>query len=127
MNVSLDLHGVITADPIGFEEYAKELIEYGHKVYILTGASYIDAISELTGLKFNLNYVTEIISVTDHLLEKDVPWEYDQYNRPSFHESVWWGCKGSIARKKNIDLHIDDSSDFKKYFTTPFLLYIGSK
>lgn len=127
MNISLDLHGVITADPIGFEEYAKSLVKSGHKVYILTGASYTDAISELAELRFNLNYVTEILSVTDYLLEKEVPWEYDQYDRPSFHESVWWGCKGSIARKKKIDLHIDDSIDFEKHFTTSFLLYSGGK
>lgn len=123
MNISLDLHGVIDADPKGYEEYAKELKEGGNNVYILTGSSYIDAISELAELKFNLNYITEIISITDHLLDKEVPWEYDQYDRPSFHESVWWGCKGSIARDRNIDLHIDDCIKFEKYFTTPFLLY----
>lgn len=125
MNISLDLHGVIDADPKGFEEYVKELKEKGHNVFILTGSSYTDAISELAELKFNLNYVTEIISITDYLLDKKVSWEYDQHNRPSFHESVWWACKGVVARERNIDLHTDDCIKFEKYFTTPFILYKG--
>lgn len=126
VKISIDLHGVIETDTKKFEAYAKELMEDGHEVYILTGSSYVDSISELAELKFNLNYITEIISVTDYLLDKDVPWELDKWERPSFHPSVWWGAKGVIARERNIDFHIDDREEYEKTFTTPFALYRDS-
>ena len=123
MKISLDLHGVIQANPKMFGEYAQELMEDGHEVYILTGSAYTDAISELAELKFNLNYITEIISVTDYLLDKDIPWQLDKWGRPSFDPSVWWGAKGQIARERGIDLHIDDYERYGLTFSTPFALY----
>jgi len=125
MNISIDLHGVIDKDSEMFNEYTKELIEDGNNVFILTGSSYVDAISELAELKFNLNYITEIISVTDYLLDKNVPYEFDNYGRPSFHPTIWWGTKSQIARKMSIDLHIDDRLEFLVTFTTPFMYYNG--
>jgi hydroxymethylpyrimidine pyrophosphatase-like HAD family hydrolase len=125
MRISLDLHGVVNANPNGFAEYAKQMTEDGHEVYILTGSAYADAISELAEMKFDLRNIKEIISTTDYLLDKDVPWEYDHYGRPSFNPTVWWGAKGQIAREKNIDLHIDDGVEYEKTFTTPFMLYEG--
>jgi len=126
MNISIDLHGVIDCDPKGFEEYAQELSDDGHNVFILTGASYTDALAELAELKFNLKYIKKIISLTDYLLEKDLPFTYDKYNRPYFHDDIWWGAKACIAREQNINLHIDDCIQYQTTFTTPFLLYEGS-
>lgn len=125
MRISLDLHGVIDKDPKGFNEYAKELVKNGHEVYILTGSSYEDAISELAEVKFNLQNIKEIISTTDYLLDKNTSWELDKWQRPVFNEFLWWGVKGNIARARKFDLHIDDCIKYEKTFTTPFALYEG--
>lgn len=125
MKISIDLHGTLDKDPKGFSEYIDELAHDGHQVYILTGSTYTDAISELAELKLNLGNITEIKSVTDYLLKKQIPWENDKHGRPIFDESVWYGAKAAIARSEGFDLHIDDCIKFEKTFTTPFLLYEG--
>ena len=125
MKISLDLHGVIKADPEHFNEYAEELANDGHEIYILTGSSYSDAVAELTEIKFNLKNIKEIISTTDYLLEKDVPWELDVWGRPTFNSFIWWGTKAVIARERKFDLHIDDNKEYGKTFSTPFMLYEG--
>lgn len=127
MFISIDLHGVIDSNPEKFEEYAKELTEDGHDVYILTGSSYVDAIEELSKLKFDLQYITDILSITDILIDRGYDWEYDKWGRPSFDAKIWWYAKGNIAKEYNIDLHIDDRYEFCSSFTTPFALYKKNK
>jgi hypothetical protein len=44
-----------------------------------------------------------------------------------FDYELWDTIKAGYCRSNKIDLHIDDTEVYSKYFTTPFLLYKSSE
>ena len=41
----------------------------------------------------------------------------------SIDDNLWNIVKGQFCRRGHINLHIDDSAIYQKYFTTPYCLY----
>lgn len=117
MKIGVDLHGVITDDPLRWERVCRSWIINGDEVYILTGSTRVDALTELykLGILQGRHY-TNIVSVTDYLLSKGLSWQYDKHHRPSFDLKFWKSAKGELAEELELDIHYDDTLEYAEYF-----------
>ena len=130
MKLGLDIHGVIDSNPDSFSFMSHSVISGGGEVHIITGGSWTVELEEQLigyGIKW-----TSYFSVYDHLLNSGVdsigniqfP---DGTIQKKFDSDLWDTIKGEYCKNNQIDLHIDDTEIYSKYFTTPFLLYKSSE
>lgn len=130
MKLGLDIHGVIDSNPESFAFMSQSVIAGGGEVHIITGGSWTSELEEQLkgyGIKW-----TSCFSVYDYLLDSGIdsigtiqfP---DGTIQKKFDYHLWDTIKAGYCRSNNIDLHIDDTEVYSKYFTTPFLLYKSSE
>lgn len=124
MKISLDLHGVITDMPEALSKMTEVLIRGGAEVHIITGSPTDKAIEELSEIGFQKDiHYTHVIGVNNFLCKKGkepLGDELDRYGNPLFSEIDWDTAKAQYCRENEIDLHLDDSDIYDKYFTTPY-------
>lgn len=129
MRLGLDIHGVIDSNPESFSFLSRSVIVGGGEVHIVTGGSWteeLEAQIREAGVEW-----THYFSVYDYLMESEVPsigkiQFPDGTVQEKFDSDLWDTIKGGYCRSKDIELHIDDTEAYAKYFTTPFLLYKSS-
>ena len=126
MKLSLDIHGVIDYKPEIFSFISKSVIASGGEIHIVTGGSWGEELIEL--VKKSGVVWTHHFSVYDHLksigAEKMGRIKFpDGTTQKKFDNDLWDSIKGEYCQKNGIDLHIDDTEIYSKYFTTPFLLF----
>lgn len=130
MKLGLDIHGVIDSNPESFAFMSQSVITNNGEVHIITGGSWTSELEEQLkgyGIKWTSHF-----SVYDYLLESGIdsigtiqfP---DGTIQKKFDYHLWDTIKAGYCRSNNIDLHIDDTEVYSKYFTTPFLLYKSSE
>ena len=130
MKLGLDIHGVIDSNPESFSFMSQSVITGGGEVHIITGGSWTSELEEQLkgyGIKW-----TSCFSVYDYLLDSGIdsigniqfP---DGTIQKKFDYHLWDTIKAGYCKSNNIDLHIDDTEVYSKYFTTPFLLYKSSE
>ena len=130
MKLGLDIHGVIDSNPESFSFMSQSVIAGGGEVHIITGGSWTFELEEQLkgyGIKW-----TSCFSVYDYLLDSGIdsigtiqfP---DGTIQKKFDYHLWDTIKAGYCKSNNIDLHIDDTEVYSKYFTTPFLLYKSSE
>ena len=124
LRIGLDFHGVLDLDI--FRDLADILYSHGHEIHIITGEeNTLDFRNKLDEL--GICY-TKIFSITSYHKRKGTPVRYDKNGEPWIDKRLWNRAKADYCRRNKIDLHIDDSAVYGKYFTTPFLLlYKGKK
>ncbi len=67
-------------------------------------------------------HYTHFYSITDDLwLSKE--FTQDIHNRPRFDEYEWNTAKAVYCKNNLIDVMIDDTEKYGKYFETPFFLF----
>lgn len=122
-SIGFDIHGVLTSSPSRFRKMTKIFVESGIDVHFITGARHRDAIKELQymGFKNNVHY-THFFSILDHHMDNGVQVRYEN-NNPYIDDDLWNTTKAKYCEENNIDLHIDDTAEYGKYFTTPFCHY----
>lgn len=130
MKLGLDIHGVIDSNPESFAFMSQSVIAGGGEVHIITGGSWTSALEEQLkgyGIKWTSHF-----SVYDYLLDSGIdsigtiqfP---DGTIQKKFDYHLWDTIKAGYCKSNSIDLHIDDTEVYSKYFTTPFLLYKSSE
>jgi hypothetical protein len=121
MILGLDVHGVIDKEPDKYAALARAVrSKKGGKVYIITGQS---DTPELRNLLDNLGMTFDrLVSIQDELMAVSAPIMGYEEGRPIFRSLDWDGFKGSYCARNHVDLMIDDSPEYRLYFTTPFLL-----
>ena len=120
MNIGLDIHGVINSNPKYFRKMAKEIREDNGMVFIITGKP-IDKnlLRELNHCGFRRQY-DELVSIQDELEKRGYKSLYqDSYGRNHYDDIAWDSFKAEYCKKHDIDLHIDDTFRYLKYFETP--------
>ena len=126
MKLGLDIHGVIDSNPKSFAFMSQSVISNNGEVHIITGGSWTSELEEQLkgyGIKWTSHF-----SVYDYLVDSGIdsigtiqfP---DGTIQKKFDYHLWDTIKAGYCRSNNIDLHIDDTEVYSKYFTTPFLLY----
>lgn len=121
MVFGIDVHGVITTKKKFFIEFTKRLISTGHKVHIITGATVNDKLmKEIEGVSY-----TKIFSIIDYHKELGTPISYTDKDNPWMDKKLWNSTKAWYCKKHNVDLMIDDSDTYGKYFKTLYLKLKG--
>lgn len=121
--LGIDVHGVADTLPKEFSFLSSAVINAGGEVHIITGGSWTSnmqkRLKEL-GIKW-----THSFSIYDHLLETNSEngkkYQFkDGSTQVEFPDEIWNKAKGDYCRENNISLHIDDTTIYGKFFTTPF-------
>lgn len=117
LKIGLDIHGCIDQDPNFFGELSRTLIASGHEVHITTGSFITDKIKdELRG--YGMEW-THLWSISDYYKNKPgIELWLDEKGRPWVDDELWNMAKGDYAKSQNLDLCIDDTEVYKKYFST---------
>lgn len=127
MKVGIDIHGVIDADPEFFSMFSKLLHEKGHSVHVITGNEICEALVD--ELKSYGIYYDDLFSITTYhkSIGTYVTYKDGDPTRPLISPAKWDRTKGEYAKKIGLDIHIDDSATYGKYFpdTTQYILYSG--
>jgi len=123
--LGLDFHGICDKYPELFSVLSNLVFATGNKVYIITGHKNTPELRsdlEKFGIKYN-----EVLSVIDYHEKLGTHIWYDEKNTPWIDGELWNKAKAELCEKYGIDLHIDDSEHYGKYFTgkTKYLLLKG--
>ena len=130
MKLGLDIHGVIDSNPKSFAFMSQSVISNNGEVHIITGGSWTTELENQLkdyGLQWTSHF-----SVYDYLIDSGIdsigtiqfP---DGTIQEKFDYHLWDTIKAGYCKSNEIDLHIDDTEVYSKYFTTPFLLYKSSE
>lgn len=118
--LGLDYHGVISTFPEEFSAITQQLILSGHEVHILTGSLDTSEIrAKIAGLGIKYTHFFSIPSY--HKVLGTKMWFKDPEN-PYLEALLWDKTKAEYCLRNKIDLHIDDSPEYGKYFSTPYFL-----
>lgn len=115
--LGLDLHGVVDTYPDKFVAMASAIIRGGGEVIICTGSRNDDKLrSQLFSYTDGYKWWTSIFSITDYLIESGIPHIPSADGGVQVESEAWDRVKGDWAKREGIDLHIDDSPEYAKYF-----------
>lgn len=118
--LGLDIHGVIDKRPDLFANLSRMVKESGHEVHVLTGSKITDSIYEkLNDYGIKYDNIFSILDYHSEQVETDM-WQ-DSRNNWWIDDDIWNQTKGIYCKNKGIDLHIDDTKIYGKYFDTPFM------
>ena len=114
MKIGLDFHGVVNADPKFWSHETAVLIKQGHEVHVITGhedtPSFREA-HETYGIKF-----THLFSIVSYHKSIGTTIKYDANKEPWIDTLLWDKSKADYCRENNIDILIDDTARYGKYF-----------
>ncbi len=118
IKLGLDLHGVIDSYPEKFVKLSKAIIAGGGEVIICTGSRNDEKlVAQLMGYnEYKEQWWTSIFSITDFLIASGIPHTPSADGGVKVESEAWDRVKGDWARREDIDLHIDDSPEYAKYF-----------
>lgn len=114
--ISFDFHGVINQRPQLIKSLATLALKHKCAVYIVSGGpcDYIKNYLQQQQIPY-----TKIWCIYDFYEKKDL---VKFLPNGEFHidDELWDKAKGDYCRRNKISLHIDDSTVYGKYFTTPY-------
>lgn len=119
--IGLDLHGVITQNPLFFAEISKLFLRNSHELHIITGSDFqkeTEAIIHSYGVRW-----TKVFSIIKYHKILNTPIRYDEKGNPWIEENIWNKAKAEYCKREKIDFHIDDSEKYGQHFNTPYCLY----
>ena len=121
--ISLDFHGVLDADPEFFTKLALTNLSLNCEIHVVSGLNIRDLENELFRLKREYGFRwTTSFSIETHLLETGV--EYTEKNgNLYFPDEEWYSSKGKYCASVGCTIHFDDTPEYEKYFSTPFVLW----
>lgn len=119
LKIGLDYHGVVNARPEYFAAFTKEALSRGHQIHIITGGPYKTVEEQLK--KQHISY-TRLFAILDYYDAKGevAYFENGEYKVP---DKLWDSAKAEYCSDKGINIHIDDSREYIKWFTTPYCHY----
>lgn len=119
VKIGVDFHGVLATNPVYFSGFCRKVMEKGWEIHIISGGPRNDILQYLN--KNDIPF-TELYTILETC---DKAGTVKYFADGSFYvkEEIWNRAKGIYCEKNNISLHIDDSSYYEPYFSTPFCLY----
>ena len=119
LKIGVDFHGVIDQNPSFFKSFNQKAIDDGHQIYILSGGSEKDV---QVYLQENDIPCSHIFSLLDYFKKQNLVTFFED-GRFFVPPELWDEAKAKYCLSNQIDIHIDDSILYGKYFQTPFCLY----
>jgi len=125
--IGIDIHGVINTNPHVFSILTKELKNRGYEIHILTGPRLNHPYKTKKGIFNSVKDELKLYGITyDHLFSV-LDYNIENNSNVWKNEKGWWtdeeswnSTKSKYCIDKNLDLHIDDTNIYGKYFKTPF-------
>lgn len=116
MKIGLDIHGVLDSNVHGhlFANMSVSLIKDGHEVHIITGEHWTPD-TERKLESWGVQY-THHFSIADYHKEIGTPMSYKDPQNPFLDSYLWDRTKADYCKRKNIDMHFDDSPTYGNYF-----------
>lgn len=116
LKIGLDFHGVINVRPDYFASFCTEALKREHEIHIITGGPARNVAEKLALLKVPYS---KIFAIQDYYAERG---QITYYQDGSYHipDHLWNEAKAEYCRRAEINLHIDDSFEYIKWFTTPY-------
>jgi len=118
MKIGIDIHGTIERFPKFFSILIKVLRKIKVEIHITTGVEKRFAWKELKRLEIEYDY---LFSIVEYHKKIGTLILWDENNRPWIDEYLWNRTKGDYCKINKINLHIDDSLVYGKYFSTPYV------
>ena len=117
IKLGLDVHGVIDEDPEFFSDLSKTMFERGHEVYIITGREKTFGFVNKELKSYKIAYVA-ILSITTYQKELGTSISYldGRKSQPIMNPKIWNPTKAALCATAGIDIMIDDSLIYGKYF-----------
>jgi len=115
-----DIHGVMDSDPTLFHSLTHALVNAGHEVHIITGPKK-EVVEPF--LKANNIAYTHFFSIVEDAEKNDMNIKWDKEGHPWIDPQFWDRAKARYCAKNKIDIHLDDSPEYGKYFKTPYALF----
>ena len=113
MKLGIDIHGTIDACPEFFSKFTKQCHDIGVEIHITTGVKITqEVIDQLK--EWEVEYDC-LFSITDYHESIGTKIDYDERG-PWIDEETWNRTKGDYCEREGIDVHIDDSPLYGKYF-----------
>jgi len=122
MKIGLDIHGVIDKEPALFSKLSKDFIKREWEVHIITGQEDTKVLRD-TLSEYGIAYI-KIFSITTYHRHIGTKITYDKEGHPWMDEEVWNKSKAKYCSENKIDIHIDDSYIYGKYFKTTYIKFI---
>ncbi len=121
--LGIDFHGVINTAPDYFTALAETAVAQGIEVHVISGGPRQYIADYLRQINFPPHQLWCII---------DVPEVNDKtqfFADGSFRvaDELWDKAKGEYCQSQRIDVHIDDSAIYGRYFTTPYCRYVAAE
>lgn len=112
MNISFDIHGVITKYPTIISNIGRVAKNLGHTIWICSGIPEIQA----KQLIDNIVIYDKYFSIVDY--HRSIGTQMYQKENGSWmmNKDYWNPTKGQWAEREQIDIHLDDSKVYGKYF-----------
>jgi hypothetical protein len=143
--LGIDIHGVTNEDVPWFRFLTSCVIKGGGEVHFITGPPANSAEKELAemGIKkvsvgfnfreFDLDgHYTHLFSIVDYHRSIGTPMEQDSAGNwhladpnhpPEYSNYLWDRTKADYCLKHSIDMMVDDSDLYPKFFKTPYARY----
>jgi len=121
MKISIDVHGVLNQFPEKFIKLSNIVRAAGGKVFIITGPPAKRVEKELLVIAQNHNgcavFWDELHSVSDYVIDNGITHSIDDKgNLWTADGKEWDEIKSKITKNLGVDLHFDDSEEYKEYF-----------
>ncbi len=122
LKIGLDFHGVITGRPEYFAAFSQEARRRGHEIHIITGGPYEEVRRQLEEWKI---WYSRLFAIYDYYDAKGAVsrFENGEYKVP---DMLWDTAKAEYCSHNGINIHIDDSSRYVRWFLTPYCHYNAS-
>lgn len=123
MKLGLDIHGVIDHKPKVWSAITHALVAAGHEVHIITGQELSTKLTDFLAA-MDIKY-THLFSITTYHKEQGTEIRYKDSDNPFIDYDLWDKTKADYCKRMGIDLHVDDSDVYHKYFlsSTAYLQY----
>jgi len=114
LEIGIDFHGVINENPEFWAHYTKEMHDNGNVIHVVTGGerSEVEPFLKKNDIKFD-----KIFSIIDDAVERGIEVKRDEQGKnPIIADKIWKRAKGMYAKSAGLDIHIDDTEQYGRYF-----------
>lgn len=122
LKIGLDYHGVIDSDPEYFKDFCLYARSQGHLIYILSGSPKAMLTKLLQDFDLPYDYAFSILDYCIALRRVE-----QNAQNLTINDIAWNRAKADFCRRCKIDVHIDDSTIYLKYFDQAYCLYNNQK
>ena len=125
VKLGLDVHGVIDSDPDFFSNISVLLYGGNNEIIIVTGRERSEGLMKELA-RYRIIY-SDILSITSHQKMLGTPISYldNRKSQPVMEPEIWNPTKASLCASAGIDIMIDDSPIYGRYFQDVRTQYIS--